>query len=92
MLREIRTISLEDVPPPNPAANFTCCFCLEELEVYPEATNTEASYRHKTVAAHVRKYHPNSFDMVSVGDIWIKPIYHRTPNDLIADSVATDGQ
>jgi hypothetical protein len=92
MLREARPIALEDLPPSNPAANFTCCFCLEELEVYPVPTDTEASYRHKTVAAHVRVNHPSSFFTVSPGDIWIKPIYRRASRDLIADSEPTDGQ
>jgi len=62
MLREIRTIPLEDVPPLNPAANLTCCFCQEELVIYPEPTDTEASYRHNTVARHVRKRHRKIFE------------------------------
>lgn len=92
MLREIRTIPLEDVPLLNPAANFTCCFCQEGLVIYPEPTDTEASYRHNTVARHVRKRHRKIFEKRKNRGIWIKPIYRRKPNDLIADSVATDGQ
>src|SRR5260370_3177175 len=85
MLRTPRQIDLE-TPQFLPNANFECCFCLQEFEIYPEPKSDELADDNPQVIAHIRQCHSKQWELVRPSDRWTQRIGLKARPDLLTET------